>query len=74
LPSSSARSCWRARRRGIAKAKAEGKYRGRVPTARRQEGEIRRLAAEGVPRVEIARRLGVSGRSVYAILAAPSEP
>ena len=57
-------------REGIAKAKADGKYHGRVPTARRQAGEIRRLAAERVRRVEIARRLGVSERSVYAILAA----
>jgi DNA invertase Pin-like site-specific DNA recombinase len=33
---------------GIAKAKAEGKYRGRAPTARNMTSEIRKLRAEGV--------------------------
>jgi DNA invertase Pin-like site-specific DNA recombinase len=59
-------------REGIAKAKAEGKYKGRVPTARRKAEEIRRLAAGGVSRVEIARRLGIGERSVYRILSANS--
>jgi DNA invertase Pin-like site-specific DNA recombinase len=57
-------------REGIAAAKAEGKYKGRAPTARRQSEAIQRLAAEGVSRVEIARRLGVGERSVYRVLAA----
>src|SRR5215475_7461195 len=41
-------------REGIAAAKAEGKYKGRTPTARSKAGEIRKLAAEGVGRAEIA--------------------
>jgi len=57
-------------REGIAAAKAAGKYKGSVPTVRRQSAEIHRLAAEGVARTEIARRLGVGESSVYRVLAA----
>jgi DNA invertase Pin-like site-specific DNA recombinase len=49
-------------REGIARAKAEGKYKGRKPTARNQANQVRALAAEGVSKVEIARRLGCTGR------------
>jgi DNA invertase Pin-like site-specific DNA recombinase len=56
-------------REGIAAAKAEGKYKGRAPTARNKSAEIRRLAAEGIGKAEIARRLGVGERSVYRMLA-----
>jgi DNA invertase Pin-like site-specific DNA recombinase len=52
-------------REGIAKAKAEGKYRGRAPTARAKSGEIEKLLADGVSPTEVARRLGVSRASVY---------
>ena len=55
-------------REGIAAAKAEGKYKGRAPTARRKADEIRELAADGVGKAEIARRLGVGERSVYRML------
>jgi len=55
-------------REGIAAARAEGKYRGRAPTARRKAEQIRELAAEGVGKAEIARRLGVGERSVYRML------
>jgi DNA invertase Pin-like site-specific DNA recombinase len=62
---------WRRERRreGIARAKAEGKYTGRQPTARRKADEIKALAAAGAKREEIAQRLGVSIRSVYRQLA-----
>lgn len=55
---------------GIAKAKAEGKYKGRTPTARRQSATVEALAAQGVSRQDIAMRLGISRASVYRVLAA----
>ena len=58
-------------REGIAAAKAEGKYKGREPTARRQAAEVRRLVADGVSKSEIARRLGIHRASVHRILAGP---
>ena len=45
-------------REGIAKAKSEGRYKGRVPTVRRQAAEIIRLKGEGVRPSEIASRPG----------------
>ena len=56
------------RREGVAKAKAEGRYKGRTPTARRQADEIHRLKAEGIKPVAIAERLGIGRASVYRIL------
>jgi DNA invertase Pin-like site-specific DNA recombinase len=53
---------------GIAKAKAEGKYRGREPKARNQAPSIRILAAQGVTKTEIAKTLKISERSVYRVL------
>jgi DNA invertase Pin-like site-specific DNA recombinase len=53
---------------GIAKAKREGRYKGRVPTARRQADEIMRLRHEGVRPSEIALRLGIGRASVYRVL------
>ncbi|NDW02420.1 MULTISPECIES: recombinase family protein [unclassified Salipiger] len=55
-------------REGIAKAKAEGKYKGRQPTARAKAEEMHRLSGEGRTRREIAETLGVSERSVYRVL------
>lgn len=55
-------------REGIQKAKAEGKYRGRAPTARRQSSEVRELRATGLGASDIAARLGMSRSSVYRIL------
>jgi DNA invertase Pin-like site-specific DNA recombinase len=53
---------------GIAKAKAQGKFKGRAPTARRKAEEVRALAAAGMTRQAIAGKLGVSERSVYRVL------
>ncbi len=58
-------------REGIAKAKADGKYRGRKPTARARSAEIAALKADGVRPVEIARQLGIGRASVYRILESP---
>jgi DNA invertase Pin-like site-specific DNA recombinase len=55
-------------REGIAKAKREGRYKGRVPTARRKAAEIIRLKTEGVRPSEIASRLGIGRASVYRVL------
>jgi DNA invertase Pin-like site-specific DNA recombinase len=56
-------------REGVAKAKADGKYRGRKPTARAKAAEVLRLADEGLQRTEIAERLGIGVASVYRVLA-----
>jgi DNA invertase Pin-like site-specific DNA recombinase len=50
---------------GIAKAKAEGRYTGRKPTARLKADEARRLHAEGKTPTEIAKALGIGRGSVY---------
>lgn len=55
-------------REGIAKAKAEGRYQGRAPTAQRQAEAVRRMKAQGARPVDIARQLGIGRASVYRIL------
>lgn len=52
-------------REGIAKAKAEGRYKGRPATAQAKAGEAKRLHEAGVGATEIARRLGMGRTSVY---------
>jgi len=60
-------------REGIAKAKAQGKYRGRQPTALAKAEEVRALSASGMGPLEIARNLGIGRTSVYRILEAAGE-
>lgn len=55
-------------REGIAKAKRDGKYKGRVPTAQRKADSVKALLAEGVGASEIARRVGISRASVYNVI------
>jgi DNA invertase Pin-like site-specific DNA recombinase len=55
-------------REGIAKAKAQGKYKGRKPTARAKSDEVHRLHGEGIGASEIAGRLGIGRASVYRVL------
>jgi DNA invertase Pin-like site-specific DNA recombinase len=57
-------------REGIAKAKAEGAYKGRAPTAKRQAAEVIAMRAEGKKAPDIAAALGISRASVFAILKA----
>jgi DNA invertase Pin-like site-specific DNA recombinase len=55
-------------REGIAKAKAEGKYRGRKPTAVAKANVVRELHEKGIGATEIAKQLGIGRASVYRIL------
>ena len=55
-------------REGIAKAKAEGKYKGRKPTARAQADKVRDLHRQGFGGTAIAKELGIGRSSVYRIL------
>ena len=55
-------------REGVAKAKAEGKYKGRAPTARAKAVEVRRLHSERIGPTEIAKRLQISRASIYRVL------
>ena len=55
-------------REGIAKAKSEGKYKGRAPTARRKAADVVRLKAEGRTGDAIAAQLGIGRASVFRIL------
>ncbi len=55
-------------REGIAKAKAEGKYKGRQPTARARSDEVLALKEQGAGPSKIAREIGISRSSVYRIL------
>lgn len=60
-------------REGIAAAKAEGKYKGRVPTVQKQAAEVLELRKQGIGPAEIARRLGVARSSIYRVLAGAEE-
>lgn len=60
-------------REGIAKAKAEGKYKGRQPTARAKAEKVRELAAEGMSMGQIAAQLGIGKGSVHRILTTEAE-
>lgn len=59
-------------RAGIAKAKAEGRYKGRAPTARAKTQQIISLKAEGKTVVEIVQATGVSRASIYRVLNEPA--
>ena len=56
---------------GIAKAKAEGVYKGRPASIDR--AQIQALKAEGIGPAEIARRLGIGRASVYRLLGGSAE-
>lgn len=55
-------------REGIAKAKAEGKYKGRKPTARAKADEVLALLRQGARPTDVATQMGISRRSVYRII------
>jgi DNA invertase Pin-like site-specific DNA recombinase len=54
--------------RRIAKAKAEGKYRGSIPTARAKTEQVFALVDSGKTREAAAEEVGISIRSVFRIL------
>jgi DNA invertase Pin-like site-specific DNA recombinase len=55
-------------REGVAKAKAEGKYKGRKPTARAKSAQVLELDRQGLSREGIATQLGIGVASVYRVL------
>jgi DNA invertase Pin-like site-specific DNA recombinase len=55
-------------REAVAKAKAEGKYKGRIPTAQRQAAEVVQLRGQGEKPEKIAAKFGISRASVFRIL------
>jgi DNA invertase Pin-like site-specific DNA recombinase len=55
---------------GIAAAKAEGKYRGRAPTAQAKAAKVLALNAKGVSKQDIAAACDIGVASVYRILKA----
>ncbi|RWQ28467.1 MAG: recombinase family protein [Mesorhizobium sp.] len=55
-------------REGIAKAKADGKYVGRQPTARAKAKDVLKMRAEGRSAGEIKEALGISRASVFRII------
>jgi DNA invertase Pin-like site-specific DNA recombinase len=56
-------------REGIAKAKADGKYRGRKPTEAEKVEEIKRLVTvEGLSPTEAAKRAGVARATAYRVM------
>lgn len=57
-------------REGIAKAKAEGRYKGRKPTARAKAEEAIRLFKSGRTVSHVAKELGIGRGSVYRALEA----
>lgn len=54
-------------RAGIAKARAEGKFKGRAPTARAKAAEVHRLIAAGCKPAEIMKLTNISRASFYRI-------
>ena len=52
---------------GIAKAKTEGKYRGRKPISQEKVNEVKKLILEGLRAKQIALTTGISERSIYRI-------
>lgn len=54
---------------GIAKAKAEGKYTGRKPTAMAKADAVKSLLDSGMSKAKVCDRLGISRASLYRIIA-----
>lgn len=59
---------------GIAKAKREGRYKGRMPTAMAKADQVLALNAQGLTRQKIADQLEIGVASVYRILKNQAKP
>lgn len=57
-------------REGIAKAKGEGRYKGRKPTAQAKADQVKALAAAGLSMAKIGAEVGIGVGSVHRILKA----
>lgn len=55
-------------REGVAKAKAQGKYKGRKPISSTRRKEVMRLATEGLSKTNIANQLKIGESTVYRVL------
>jgi DNA invertase Pin-like site-specific DNA recombinase len=55
-------------REGVAKAKAEGKYKGRKPISDDIKEQVITLVGQGKSKAYVARELGISQATVYRIL------
>lgn len=53
---------------GIARAKSEGKYLGRKPTARAKAKQVKELISQGMSKQAVAEKLAIGVASVYRIL------
>ena len=53
---------------GVQRAKAQGLYKGRVPTAIKQADQVKALMKAGVQRAVIMAQLGISKASYYRCL------
>jgi DNA invertase Pin-like site-specific DNA recombinase len=52
---------------GIRIAKAQGKFKGRKPTARAKSDEVMKLLADGLTKMAVAEKVGIGVASVYRI-------
>ena len=55
-------------REGVAKEKAQGKYKGRKPISSIRKKEVMRLATEGLSKANIAKQLKIGEATIYRIL------
>jgi DNA invertase Pin-like site-specific DNA recombinase len=61
-------------REGIARAKSEGKYKGRKPVSQGKRQEVIALANEGVTKAKIAQQLKIGEATVYRTLKIAAKP
>lgn len=61
-------SLYERQREGIERAKADGKYKGRTPTAQMRRNEVLELRDRGMTIAKIAVEIGISESSVYQII------